>query len=70
MYSAGIGVVEEFCRGPLPGDDHSLAYNLGVRVGLDHGQTEATLVGAALRSTPVDFQPIVAFLEQRLAVAT
>jgi alcohol dehydrogenase class IV len=62
--------VEEFFRGPLPGDDHSLAYNLGLRVGLDHGQTEAALVGAAIRSRPADFQPIVAFLQQRLAVET
>jgi energy-coupling factor transporter ATP-binding protein EcfA2 len=68
--NADAGVVEEFFRGPLPGDDHSLAYNLGLRVGLDHGQTEAALVGAAIRSKPADFQPIVAFLEQRLTVET
>jgi hypothetical protein len=68
--NADAGVVEEFFRGPLSGDDHSLAYNLGLRVGLDHGQTEAALVGAAIRSRHADFQPIVAFLQQRLAVET
>jgi ABC-type hemin transport system ATPase subunit len=61
-------IVEEFFRGPLLGNNHSLAYNLGLRVGLDHGQTEAALVGAAIRSRPADFQPIIAFLQQRLAL--
>jgi hypothetical protein len=63
-------IVEEFFRSPLLGDNHSLAYNLGLRVGLDYGQTEAALVGAAVRSRPADFEPIIEFLQQRFAVET
>jgi AAA domain, putative AbiEii toxin, Type IV TA system len=67
---ADLGGINEFFRSPLQGDSHSLAYNLGLRVGLDRDQTEAALVASAVRCKPGDFQPIIEFLQRRLAVET
>jgi hypothetical protein len=68
--NADLGGINEFFRSPLQGDSHSLAYNLGLRVGLDRDQTEAALVASAVRCKPGDFQPIIEFLQRRLAVET